>query len=153
MTPDNTEARAQFVDLAEWLAGWSWPIDQEEAKNIPEEHGWPLLFEKATGGGVYDTGLVEDRPWASFRLMDGMLSDVSITTLASPWTIPTGSGYSLIPSPIRWRLSPRCSARPASGRRAPRAVLCGTCRMGRCWTSDGSKANRLGASLARRTPR
>ena len=80
MTTNNEEARAQFVDLAEWLASWSWPLDEESAKRLPAQRGWTLLDDNPGHGSTWDAGLIEQRSWASFRVMDGVLDDVNIVT-------------------------------------------------------------------------
>lgn len=80
MTEATTEARSRFVELAQWLASWAWPVDEQGSKSLAGSVGWTLLDDDPGHGGTWDTGLIERRAWASFRVLDGMLDDVSITT-------------------------------------------------------------------------
>ncbi len=80
MADGLASSSARYVALAEWLASWAWPVDEEGAKALPEAHGWTLVHQKPAGGGVFDTGLTDQRSWASFRVSDDELRDVSIRT-------------------------------------------------------------------------
>ena len=80
MSEGVTDPQSRFVELAQWLASWSWPVDENGAKSLPEARGWTLVDYEDGGGGTYDTGLADQRSWASFRVMDDQLRDVDFTT-------------------------------------------------------------------------
>lgn len=80
MTDGVTGGREGFAELVRWLASWSWPVDEDGSKSLAGGHGWTLIDDDPGKGSTYDTGLADQRSWASFLVSDGALAEVDLTT-------------------------------------------------------------------------
>lgn len=84
MATGDLATEAALQDLLEWLASWTWPVDESQAMALAEARGWTVVHHRPGDGAYWDTGLVGDRPWASATVLDGFVSSLRVTTAKVP---------------------------------------------------------------------
>ena len=72
----NKIDESQLRDLAAWLVGLPWPLDEATIAQLAEARGWTVVSDKF--GFEWDTGLPLNRPEASATTPDGEVSDLRV---------------------------------------------------------------------------
>ncbi len=73
-------------DLVRWWGPLHWPITPAQLLEMAAARDWTVLVERKNGGAVWDTGLMEFRPWASSSIVKGDVAgmDVSVVSAREP---------------------------------------------------------------------
>jgi hypothetical protein len=85
--------QARLREIAEWLAGWDWPLTEADSIARATAFGWTVVDEDPGKGELFGTGLLTARSFATSNIADGELFQITVFTSPVVDDSPDGQTY------------------------------------------------------------